>query len=152
MENIESQVRVINKTADIQVWWFISIYILLQFLFTSFLYFARDNFAPAYALLLALFDIIITWVPLLLIPVVVRYGFKKVFSKKNAIIYTVIFSIILFFGNVVIDLYFKSLDPNSSTTTIWNLIMMVIPYYILSNSLIFSFGKKKDTNKIIVDT
>ena len=60
MENIESQVRVINKTADIQVWWFISIYILLQFLFTSFLYFARDNFAPAYALLLALFDIIIT--------------------------------------------------------------------------------------------
>lgn len=119
------------------VWKFIIGYILLQFLFVSFLY----------GIFGAIFEILICWIPILLLPCLLKYCFKKRFTKKQAIVYTVIFGIVLLLGNVIVDILVKSINPKANTTTIWNLIMMIIPYYLLTDEPIFSQEKSNNSTK-----
>ena len=109
------------------VWKFIIILALLQIVIGTF----ASNF------IWALFLTIFAWGVLLSIPCIIRYGMKKNLSKKMAIIYTVISSIILLFGNAFISII------ANETVTLWNLIMMIVPYYILIDEPMFSLDKKK---------
>lgn len=117
------------------VWLFIILYIILQ-AFLS-LIFYKNGLVITIALLL------FTWLPILLIPCIIRYGYKKILTKKYAIIYTLILCIILFLGDVIIDILMKSYTEIKTTITVWNLLMMICPYYILSDEPFFSFGKNK---------
>lgn len=119
------------------IWKFIIAYILLQFSFNLFLH----------GIILALLDVVIVWAPILFLPCLLKYCFRKHFTKKQAIAYVVIFGILLLFGNVAIDIIIKSANPEASTTTVWNLLMAILPYYLLTDEPLFSHkSKKKETD------
>lgn len=111
------------------VWWFIILYIILQ-AFLS-LTFYKNGLVITIALLL------FTWLPILLIPCIIRYGYKKILTKKYAVIYTLTLCIILFLGDVIIDILLKSYTEITTTITIWNLLMMICPYWILTDEPFF---------------
>ena len=75
------------------------------------------------------------WSVLLLIPCVIRYVLKKCLSKKLAIIYTIISAVFLLFANSIISIIVNQ------TVTLWNLLMMIIPYYVLIDAPMFSNDK-----------
>ena len=108
------------------VWKFIIILAALQFIIGTL------NNGFIYAFILTLF----AWGVLLFPPCIIRYGFKKCLNKKLAIIYTVISSIVLFFANTFISIIVNQ------TVTLWNLLMMIIPYYILVDAPMFSSDKQ----------
>lgn len=123
------------------VWKFIIAYILFQLFFISF----------TQGAIIAMLTVAITWIPILFLPCLFKYIFKKKFTKKTAIIYSVIAGIVLFIGNIVIDIAIKTTDPNASTTTVWNLLMMIVPYYLLTDEPMFSKRKTKEEHAICDD-
>ncbi len=117
-----------------QVWKFIIIFALAQLIWNTLFY----------GLIISILYVIISWGILLFLPCLLKYKFKINFNKKTACLYTIFSTIILIFGNVFIDLIVKEIYPNAGTTTIWNLLMMITPYYILTGNPIFTIFKKKN--------
>lgn len=114
------------------VWKFVIIFVLLQIVV---------GLVSGGNLLWVLILTIFAWGVLLAVPCIIRYGFKKIISKKWAILYTVLSAIVLLFGNAIISIIFKEIFNTERSITLWNLIMMIIPYYVLIDEPIFS---KKD--------
>ena len=71
--------------------------------------------------------------PVLFIPCIIRYGFKKYSSRKAAVIVTVLQGVVLHSLNYIIYSLLKTDTPYLSIIAVWDLIMTVVPYYILSD-------------------
>ena len=130
----KSNIKIFNSQIK-PVWWFIIFYVIFQAYLS--LIFSKNGLVWTIGLLL------FTWLPILLIPCIIRYGYKKILTKKAAVIYTLTLCIILLFGDVMVDILLKSYTETKTTVTIWNLLMMICPYYILSDKPFFSFEKNK---------
>lgn len=128
----KSSIKIFNSQIK-PVWWFIIFYVIFQAFLSLILY--KNGLVITICLLL------FTWLPILLIPCIIRYGYKKILTKKAAVIYTLTLCIILFLGDVIIDILLKSYTEIKTTITVWNLLMMICPYYILTDKPFFSFGK-----------
>ena len=122
------------------VWKFIIGYAIFQLCINSFIDYIRDDW---YGLLAELIWLSIAWLAVLFIPCVIRYGFKKRPSKKMSVIITTIQGFILFLGNCIIDIIIKAGNPTAYTTTVWNLLMIITPYYIMTDEPIFSTNNSK---------
>ena len=123
-----------EKNKSNNVWVFVVGYVVIQFLLK----------ALEYGVFVSFFIVIISWIPILFVPCLLHYGLKKTFTKKQALVYSVLNGLILLLCNVVIDIYVKTIVPDANTTTVWNLLMMVVPYYILSGNAMFSINSGKN--------
>lgn len=133
-----------QKNCHKQIFYFVLVGIFLYNFCPTFLFSASGGQGINEWFIAFITSLLITWLPVLTIPLIIRFGFNKVLTKKAAITYTVLFSILLLFGNVFLSLI------SEETITVWNILLMIIPYYILTDSPMFGGAKnKKNTDNII---
>ena len=117
-----------------QIWKFIIAFAIVQFIY----YLLVSNLITSFCLVL------VSWGLLLFIPCLIRYVFGKILSTKLAIIYTVINVVFFVTLNVIVDILCKEYLGTNQTITIWNLLMLVTPYYLLTNKPIFTRKLQKN--------